>query len=498
MSFQMGRLGRWGIVFGMSACLVGATGGLSADDGSRPLKRVSQKTQKKGTAKKPADNAMAKDEMAADTKAKTTSTPPNDGMLSFKRDIAPIILANCTGCHSGNGAGLRNGKLDLTTFDKMMAGGKRGKDIVGGEPDDSTLVKMIKGEETPRMPPNNGQRGFSEEAAEKIATWVKQGARLDAGLNSADPMSKYAASVEDLRRAELAKLSPEQREEQAVQAGRERWKKATKVEPEITSTKTGHFLLFSNLPKERTSKLLSTLEAQYSTINKIFSTSKTPALNPVEKIGLYVFKDSAAFVEFVRANESQDVETGELGRSKLTVDFPYLVALDPALGGEEMVATPKKSSRKKKGEDSPTGPERTLAGVLTEQLVIGASNKVGKPPRWVSLGFGAYLASKLEPSSPYYRSLRHEAAESFRLGWQAKANEALGGEAKVETTRAIGFGLFEWMTANAAPAAVANFIQVMLDGQGKLDDAIGNCLYLNRQEFLDSSGLWLAEKYGRL
>jgi Planctomycete cytochrome C len=496
MSLQIGGLGRWGVVLGMTACLVGGAGVISANDGSGRAVLVAQKTQKKKGVAKRAD-----DEMAGPAGKATATTPaPADGSLSFKRDVAPILIANCAGCHSGNGAGIRNGKLDMTTFEKLMAGGKRGKDIIGGDSENSHLVLMIKGEETPKMPPNNGQRGFAEEAAEKIETWVKQGARLDAGLSASDPMTKYAASIDDLRRAELSKLSPEERDKIAEQTGRERWKKATKTEPELTTSKTGHFLLLSNLPKERATKLLQTMEAQYTLTNKMLSTSRAPVLNPAEKISLYVFKDTIPFVEFVRTNENQEVESGEQARAKLGIETPYIVAIDPAMGGEEVAQTPtKKGARgKKKAEESAGGPERTLAGVLTEQLVAAAANKAGKPPRWVSLGLGAFTASHLEPSSPYYRNLRKETAESFRIGWQAKAQEALGGEGKLETTRAIGFSLFEWMAANAPSQVVANFVQVMLEGQAKLDDAIGNCLNLNRQEFLDGSGLWLSERYGRL
>ncbi len=500
MSLQIRGLGRWGVVLGMTASLVAGARVLSADDSPGRAKLVAQKSQKKGVAKKSAD-AMSKDEMAKDaSKAPAAAAAPTDGMLSFKRDIAPILIANCTGCHSGNGAGLRNGRLDMTTFDKLMAGGKRGKDIIGGDPDESTLVKMIKGEETPKMPPNNGQRGFSDDAAEKIATWVKQGARLDAGVSATDPMSKYAATLEDLRRAELAKMPAEEREKLTEATGLERWKKATKVSPEITTTKNSHYILFSNLPKERATKVLASLDSQFNTINKFLSTPKAPALASGEKISLYVFKDTVAFVEFVRANENQEVESGEQARAKLTVEMPYVVAVDPANGGEEASTAPlKRSSRKRKTEESVSGPDRTLAAVLTEKLTAAASNKVGKPPLWVSLGFGAFLASKIDsPSSSYYRSLRKETADNFKIGWVAKANEALGGEAKIETVRAIGFGLFEWMGANSSPIVMANFIQVMLEGQGKLDDAIGICLRMTRQEFLDYSGLWLGERYGRL
>ncbi len=107
------------------------------------------------------------------------------------------------------------------------------------------------------------------------------------------------------------------------------------------------------------------------------------------------------------------------------------------------------------------------------------------------------MASHLEPGSPYYRGLRKETADNVRIGWQAKANAALGGEEKTETIRAIGFSLFEWMSANVPPQTLASFVHIMLEGQGKTDDAISQCLSGTRQEFLDGSGLWLGEKYGR-
>jgi hypothetical protein len=385
----------------------------------------------------------------------------------------------------------------MSTFETLMAGGKSGKDIVASDPDSSHLVLRIKGEETPKMPPNNGQRGFADEAKAKIEEWVKQGARLDAGIAVTDPMDKYAASLDDLRKSELAKLTPAERDKVAGQTGRERWKKGSKVEPEVTLGT--HFILLSKLPKARADKLLKTMETQLAQVNRMLSTGRTPLLGSTEKIGLYVYNETNSFVEFVRTNENQEVESGEQARAKLNVESPYVVAVDPAAGGEEAPpASARKGARKKKGEEAMSGPERTLAGIVTEQFVVASVNLAGKPPKWVSLGLGAFVASQLEPGSPYYRKLRAETAENVRIGWVPKANQALGGEAKVETTRAVGYSLLEWMAGNWPAAALNNFIRVMLEGQGKLDEAIGNCLNLNREEFLATSGLWFSERYGRL
>ncbi len=509
MSRQNRAVSRWSVVLGLAVGLTGAAAFESVGDdlsGRGSSSRVAQKqpAKKKGTTPKkgaatPADaggmNAIAKADAA--TPKADTPTAADGAALSFRRDIAPILVANCIGCHTGTGPGLARGKLSMASFEKLMAGGKRGKDIIPGDPDASHLVLMIKGEEAPKMPPNNGQRGFSEAAGEKIAAWVQAGARLDAGVSATDPLDKYAPTTGDLRKDELTKLKPEERDKLAQQAGLDRWKKATPTVPNFT---TGtHFLAFGNLPGDRTAKLLKAMEAQYTLANRLLGSAKGPALDPTEKISLYVFKDQGAFVEFVRTIENQEVEAGETARAKLNVESPYLVAVDPANGGEETPMTSaKKGARKgKKAEDSIGGPERSLAGLLTEQLLTAATNRAGKPPKWVALGLGAYAASQVEAGSPYYRRLRTETLESVRIGWQPKVTEVLGGQAPTETTRAAGFALFEWMSANASASAMTAFLKMMLEGQNQLDDAIINCLGVNRELFIINSGEWFTERYGR-
>ena len=74
------------------------------------------RTRSKGARKKarPADKSK---KTSPDDKAKSTA---DDGRLKFSQDIAPILVANCVGCHSGDGNGVRRGKLDLSTFEKLQ------------------------------------------------------------------------------------------------------------------------------------------------------------------------------------------------------------------------------------------------------------------------------------------------------------------------------------------------------------------------------------------
>ena len=513
MAQQIRARVRWGLALGLAVGVAGAAAiEASGDDragrGATLLVAQKQPTKKKGAAKKGANANAAADGpgMDAATPAKADAAMPkgepaataaDDGAPSFRRDIAPILVANCVGCHTGNGAGLRNGKLSMASFEKLMAGGKRGKDIVPGDAESSNLVVMAKGGDRdaglPKMPPNNGQRGFAESAAEKIAAWVQAGARLDAGVSATDALDKYAPTADDLRKGELAKMKPEERDKVATAAGLERWKKATTVVPTVTPG--AHFLAFGSLPADRTAKLLKAMESQYAQVNQVLGSSKGPALDPAEKIGLYVFKDQNSFVEFVRTVENQEVEPGETARARLNVESPYLVAVDPAGGGEEADRPAAKKGRsRKKADDSAGGPERSLVGLFAEQLVVAAANRAGKPPKWVALGLGAFMSSKVEGGSPYYGRLRAETLANIQIGWQAKATEVLGGQAPAENTRAVGFSLFEYMAANAPGPAMSAFLKVMLEGQGKLDDAINNCLGVNREQFIAGSGEWLAAR----
>ena len=293
-------------------------------------------------------------------------------------------------------------------------------------------------------------------------------------------------------------MAPDRRDALTRETGLARWRKVSKAEPEVTAGPS--FLLFAEMPKGRPDKVLKAMESQLGQANRILGVARDKAVGSGEKVSLYVFKDRNTFVEFVRTTENQDVEAVEVARVKLNVETPYIVALDPAAGGEEAAPTPasRKSAKSKKGsgDSGSTGGARSLAGIMGEALVVGVANQAGKPPRWVSLGLGAYLASNIDGGSTYSRGLRAEAFESCRIGWIPRCNEALGGQAPTEVVRAIGFGLFEWLAANAPPQAVAGFVRNMLQGQDKLDESITNTLGVpNREAFLQMSGFWIGNHY---
>jgi hypothetical protein len=137
-----------------------------------------------------------------------------------------------------------------------------------------------------------------------------------------------------------------------------------------------------------------------------------------------------------------------------------------------------------------------VAALSTEQFVIGTLARAGKPPRWISLGLGAYYASRVEGQHPYYRSLRSAAYDLAEQGWPSKANDAMGGQSKTEETRAVGFAIVEWLSTTAQPY-VAPFVKGMLAGGEKLDDVIGQVLNGTRETFLTETNRFIGDHYGR-
>ena len=86
----------------------------------------------------------------------------------FERDIAPIFVANCSVCHSGaaKASGFSVEKLGL-----VLAGGKKhGKAVVGGHPEQSVLIQMVKGTLAPQMPMG---KALAAKDVETLEAWVK-------------------------------------------------------------------------------------------------------------------------------------------------------------------------------------------------------------------------------------------------------------------------------------------------------------------------------------
>lgn len=100
--------------------------------------------------------------------------------VSFINDVAPILKENCFACHD---AKKRSGKYDMTTFEKLTHGGSGGEAVVAGKLDESDLHALMVTKEERRMPPRDKGEAVPADKAAVVAEWIKQGAKLDAGID---------------------------------------------------------------------------------------------------------------------------------------------------------------------------------------------------------------------------------------------------------------------------------------------------------------------------
>lgn len=103
--------------------------------------------------------------------------------VSFYRQVRPILQRNCSGCHQPAKAG---GKLVVTSFEALKAGGDNGAGIVPGKPDESTLVEFISGDK-PEMPRKADP--LKKAQVELISRWIAEGAVDDTPMALQDNIS---------------------------------------------------------------------------------------------------------------------------------------------------------------------------------------------------------------------------------------------------------------------------------------------------------------------
>ncbi len=126
--------------------------------------------------------------------------------------IEPIFEKRCFVCHSGN---IKEGKLDLSSYEALIKGGKRGEAVKPGKSGDSLLYKVVQRTQKPYMPPRGEVPCTAEEVA-LIKLWIDQGAKAPTTIRKRKDPIVFAppASIKVVR---AVAVSPDKT---AIAAGR--------------------------------------------------------------------------------------------------------------------------------------------------------------------------------------------------------------------------------------------------------------------------------------
>lgn len=105
--------------------------------------------------------------------------------VSFQKQIRPIIVRSCVGCHQP--ASMQAGLL-LTSYSGFLKGGSKGAAVIPGDPSQSILIGYLDGSKQPRMP--FGGKPLPDDQIQLMKRWIAEGAKDDSPAGSADTAAR--------------------------------------------------------------------------------------------------------------------------------------------------------------------------------------------------------------------------------------------------------------------------------------------------------------------
>ncbi len=98
--------------------------------------------------------------------------------VAYEKDVEPILYKRCIACHSGN---IKEGRLDLSSYEGLVKGGKRGSPIMPGKSATSLLYKSMGRTAKPLMPPPKEEGPVTPQELALVKLWIDQGAKAPSG-----------------------------------------------------------------------------------------------------------------------------------------------------------------------------------------------------------------------------------------------------------------------------------------------------------------------------
>ncbi len=124
----------------------------------------------------------------------TSAAPagPATQPVDFARDIAPVLVRQCQGCH---GPEKSKGKYRLDTIDRLhTAGSSKSAPVVAEKPDQSEIYRRITSDDQDDRMPKKADR-LPDAQISLIRRWIAQGAAAD-GIDPAAPLAALAGEDE--------------------------------------------------------------------------------------------------------------------------------------------------------------------------------------------------------------------------------------------------------------------------------------------------------------
>ncbi len=349
--------------------------------------------------------------------------------VSFAREIAPILMDNCSGCHIAGRRG--SGGLRMDTFAQLLRGGDSGAVVMGGDASASLLVKKLRGESGQRMPAG-GRPPLSPEQIQLISTWIGEGAKFD----GPSPRTNIGTVVNVAWASTASQDELFQRRRERALA---RWSRVLPDDRPSTAVSDETFVL-GNVSPERIEAILGQLDDAARQTKKMLG---APAKQPLLKGGLMVFvlKSRYDYSEFGRMTEQRELPKQWLGHWQADPLDAYGVL-----------------ARESDTEDKQTA---AIALQIASGAYLGSFSEV---PTWFAEGVARNLVvSTYRRGDP--RVMQWQRSLPAAMQRVENAKTLLDGRLDEETAGLVGMSLTHFMMNRSNRRRFDKLLSLLRDGQ---------------------------------
>jgi hypothetical protein len=372
--------------------------------------------------------------------------------VSFARQVAPLLLDNCNGCHID--AMQTRGGLRMDTLAQLLKGGDSGAVVTPGDGNGSLLIKMLRGQSEPRMPAG-GRPPLSDSNIQLISTWIAEGATLDEGTQD-QPLRVLAA------RAWARAATPEQLTSKRLELAKKNWMLGNPG-VSMTSTETPHFAIHGEVGKSTLEMVAKSAEATVKEISAI--TRVVGSEKPFRgSVTIFVFPKRYGYSEFGRMIESRTVPAEWTGHWRYDGIDAYVA----------LVVTP---------SDTAEAVTNRLEGLLTSLAIA----QIGDAPRWLSEGIGRMVSARSGGKNG--PGIAWDAAMPEAMTAISKPEEFLDGKLPPEQADVLSYGIAKFLFDRSNRGRTDHLLRALAAGKS-VEESIAVSYNVKPQDLIGAFAVW--------
>jgi hypothetical protein len=376
------------------------------------------------------------------------AVPTGKESVSFGKEIAPVLVEQCRGCHID--AMQVRGGLRMDTFRQLLSGGDSGSILKPGDGDGSLLVQKLRGMGGGQRMPAGGRPPLNDEIIRKIVTWIDEGATFDGG-NPDDSLEQVAS------RTWAASASDEELRNKRWERARSRWSLVLSDAKPIELADES-FLILSDLPESQLTKLRQAAQRAGDLVAKQW---KIPDGVPLVRGGvvLYAYGQRYDYGEFGKMVEKRSLPSEWTGHWRRSTLDAYAALHVP-----------------------PSAPPEALDALLVQLLASLHVASYDAVPTWFAEGIGrSTVAMAMAKSDP--RIKQWERQIPAVVSRMKDPKPFLEGKMSEEETALVGFGLVQTVIQKSQRKSLDRLLKELREG-GSFPQAFVQCLQVPPETFV--------------